>query len=460
MKNYSIWKDTIKGNTFPKLEEDKKVDVLIIGGGITGVSSFYHLKDSNLQVILVEQNKIGMATTGNSTGKLTFMQNDLIDKIKKDLGKDIASKYLASQIDAINLVKDIIDKENINCDLKKTESIIYTNKEDEIDKLKELKDFFEQNKISIKKAKNKLVKSKYEISASETYMFHPIKFIYGLLKNSQNIYEETSIKKIVKEKDYYLCYTNNYVIQTKWVIIASHYPYFNLPFLFPLKGSIEKSYLSASKTKGENTSLISYSYPFISIRTYKDYLIYLSNSHSINMDTDDKRNFEELKKKISDLKLQPEYLWSNSDIMTNDGMPYIGKIKEKMLIATGYNTWGLASSVLAGKILSDIIKNKENKYIELFNPKRKSLNQIMGGINNSFKSFSGYISGMKKQENIQISGNSLIYNGHRVLKKCPHMGCSLLFNETENTWDCPCHGSRFSLEGDCLNAPANKSIKK
>ena len=232
-----------------------------------------------------------------------------------------------------------------------------------------------------------------------------------------------------------------------------------MPFIFPIKGYLEKSYLSASKTSYPEVSLISYSKPCISMRTYKDYLVYLSNSHNINTDTCDKKHFNNLCNNLKELKLSPDYLWSNIDIMTNDGLPYVGEIKDKMLIATGYNTWGLASSVLSGKILLDIIDNKDNKYHKLFNPKRVNIGQILGSMSSIYKNMSGFIQGMKLQENVQSSGNKLSYNGYTVLKKCPHLGCHLLFNEVEETWDCPCHGSRFDIDGNCLSAPANKSIK-
>ena len=438
MINISIWKDTIKKKEYPSLLENSECDVLIIGGGITGGSTFYQLKKTNLKVILVEQGEIAMSTTGSSTGKLSFMQNDLIDKIRSNLGDETANLYLKSQCDAINLAVDIIKKENIACDLTEVDSKIYTNKKSEVEKLKDLERFL--------------------IACSNTYMFHPVKFVYGLIENSQNIYEYTSIKKIVSKGDYYLCYTDKIKIKAKWVVIASHYPYFNLPFFFPIKGSLEKSYISASKMDIKDLSMISYSNPFISIRTYLDYLIYLSNSHSINADTNDKKNFQELLKKVHDLKLEPEYLWSNIDIMTNDGLPYIGKLKKNLLIATGYNTWGLATSVLAGLILKDIITNQKNNYIELFSPSRVNVNQITGGISDIFKNIGGFISGMKKQNKVKSNNNTLSYKGHTVSKKCPHMGCSLLLNEVEETWDCPCHGSRFTLDGKCISAPSNKNI--
>ena len=198
LKKISIWKDNLKVPSYPKLDSDKEVDVLIIGGGISGTSIYYHLKDTNLKIMLVEQRKIGMSTTSGSTGKLSFMQNDLIDKIRNSCNDDVASLYLKSQIEAINLAVNIIHKEKIKCDLEKVDSIIYTNQNNEINSLKKLEMFLENNNINISHPTLKLVRSKYTISVGNTYHLHPVKLVYGLLRENNNIYEMTSIKKLFK----------------------------------------------------------------------------------------------------------------------------------------------------------------------------------------------------------------------------------------------------------------------
>lgn len=448
MKNISIWGYLNNIYKYKKLDSDKKVDVLIIGGGITGISTLYHLKNSNLDTILVEQNKIGLSTTSKSTGKLSYLQNDLIDKIRKSFDDKTAKKYIESQKYSIKSIVDTINKEKINCDLERVPSYLYTNLGNEIEKIKNLEKFLLKNNIEVKKGKCSLVKSKYMIYVDDTYIFHPLKFIYGLLKqNKYPIYENTSIKKIENKNNMYYCYTDDYKIQAKYVVIASHFPYFNFPYLFPIKCSLEKSYLSCSKYNTSPISLISYSNPFISLRTYQDNLIYLSNSHSINNKTCDKKNFIELKKKLDDLNIKPDYFWSNIDIITNDGLPYIGLLKNNLLIGTGYNTWGLANGFLAGEILSDIILKKKNKYINLFEPKRLNISQITGGVSDIVKSIEGYVNG---------------FFNSSINTKCPHMGCKLIYNEVESTWDCPCHGSRFLKNGKCIGGPSNTdiSIKK
>ena len=471
MKKYSIWKEDVELSSFGKLDENKDVDVLIIGGGMTGINTFYQLATSSLEVLLVEQNKIGMGVTVNSTGKLTYLQESLYEKIIKTNDEEKAKEYLESQKDAIKLATDIIDKENIDCNLLSAPSYVYSLDDEEDKKLDDLKEFLINCGIKVIDGKSDLVKYKHMIGVEDTYFFHPLKYIKGLVSkiNKNNIFEDTSIVKMKKNgADGYICYTNeDKIIRAKIVVIASHYPYFNLPFVFPIKGSLEKSYLSASKYKEGNISMIKYSKPIISLRSYLDYLLYLSNSHNISSKVDDKEHYRELKKKLDDLGLEPKFMWSNTDIMTNDGLPYIGRIDDNLLIGTGYNTWGMSNGILAGKILADIIMGKDNKYLDLFNPKRMNMGIVGGAIADSGYSALGYVNGiLTDSDKIRydtIDGKEIaIYkddNGeHKVYTKCPHMGCRLIFNEFELTWDCPCHSSRFDLDGKCISAPSNKDI--
>ena len=135
MKNYSIWKEGVELPSFKKLDKNIDVDVLIIGGGMTGINTFYQLRNSSLEVVLVEQNKIGMGVTVNSTGKLTYLQDSLYEKIEKNHDVETTRKYLDSQKDAIKLAVDIINKEKIECNLLEAPSYVYSLDEDEDKKL-------------------------------------------------------------------------------------------------------------------------------------------------------------------------------------------------------------------------------------------------------------------------------------------------------------------------------------
>ena len=476
MKNESIWlEDKIKTN-HNKLEKNLETDILIIGGGITGISCAYHLIDSNLKVTLVEANELGSGVTSKTTGKLTFLQEDIYSKITNTSSEVNAKLYYQAQKHAISLVKEIISKNKINCDLEPSPSYLFTNSNDKIPSLKKIKNLLESysEKVTIKKNFNLAdIPCKYAIAVSDCYVFHPLKYLNGLvnlIKNKISIYEYTRITCIKKQSNYFICKTKNHSIKTKKIILALHYPYFLIPYLFPFKVNLEKSYISVTTEKNKNNfNAINLDEETISIRYHKNknnnYKLYLHPSRNICIHTNDLENFQKNQSISAELK----YRWSNIDIITNDYLPYIGEIKDNLYLATGYNIWGMTNGSLAGEIISDLILNRNNQYSDLFNPKRSlKLTKLPSIIGSSIK---GYKEGITKnfQTNKNITYNELdgrkiaTYQDekgikHSVYLKCPHLKCNLIFNEVEKTWDCPCHGSRFNIDGKCLEGPSNYDI--
>ena len=212
------------------------------------------------------------------------------------------------------------------------------------------------------------------------------------------IYEKTKIYNIKRKKNFYICYTNNHTIKTKKVILACHYPFFLLPYLMPLKVYTEKSYITASPSPYKKKTIITSTNPTISIRYHKDnnkkYLIYLSQSSNICDKLNDSKNFNKTIKECKKLDLKPSYIWKNDDLITIDKMPYIGSLEKdnnNLLIATGYNTWGMTNATIASLVLKDIILGKDNIYKDIFNPLRatffNNFDSYMTNIGSSVKSY-------------------------------------------------------------------------
>lgn len=482
MKDKSIWLDGITRKKFPKLDKDIKCDVLIIGGGITGISIAYFLKDSKQKVVLVERNKICTGTTAKSTGKLTYLQDDMINKIKNVYNEETALKYVNSQKDAIKLAKKIIIDNNIKCNLDSVNSYIFNNTSNNTYKIYENYNLL-KNSCNIRMRDNLPIKTKCfkALEVNDTFVFHPVKFVLGLseiISKKVNIYENTNVLNIDCEDNYFLVKTNNATIQTKKVILACHYPFFLFPYLFPMKTNLEKSFLVASQVdKSKTFSAINVDKNVLSLRYHKDkknYLIYVSENYSLD------KNIDNIKKRDEAIwnmrrKFSPniKYCWSNYDIMTWDYMPLVGKIKDNLYIATGFNTWGMTNGILAGKIISDLILEKENEYIKLFDPNR-DINNIPRIINFNIKNIISFVGTKLNKDKKFYRDNVKIINEdgtcygiyidenkkeHKVLNTCPHMKCSLSFNYQTKTWDCPCHGSSFDIDGNVLFGPATYSIK-
>ena len=474
MKRRSIWSDyIIKGNN--SINKNFETDILIIGGGITGLSTLYQLKKNKLNAILVESNKCGSGVTSKSTAKITYLQEQIYMKIRKYQSKEIAKKYLNSQCDAVVILKDIIKKENIDCDLKKVASYIFTNNKNKFDILNEEYNFLLNLGVKAKFGNDNEIDSKYYIKVNDTYQFNPIKYINSLkdmFKNS--IYENSRVNNITRKDDLYYCQINGYTVKTKYVVMATHYPYFLFPTLLPFKSHIEVSYVGAIKTNNvKDICAINIDKPCISYRYYSDndnnYLIYLYNSYIGCNIKNIKDNFDNL------LKGQKfDYIWSNKDIITSDYIPYVGRVyknNNNFLIACGYNTWGMTNATIASIVLKDIILNKKNKYTSLFDPNRRiNLSKLIRFPIDLSSNIKAYIKGIKSNINNQdiryeiIDGcNVAIYKDekgieHKVLNTCPHMKCGLVFNKVEKTWDCLCHGSKFDIDGKCIEGPSNLDI--
>ncbi len=474
MKNFSLWLD-IDFDKPKVLDKNINVDILIIGAGMTGLSTAYQLRNSNLNICVVEKNLIAHGVSSKTTGKLTYLQDNIYSKLK-----DKAKLYYKSQKEAIEIVKNIVEENNIDCNLEKVASYIYTEKDNDKKLIKE-KEKLQDLNISFQEHNNIPINSncKYAISVNDTYVFHPLKYLKKLKeiieKNKIPVYENSSVSEIRKKDNIYECIVNKKIVKAKKVIIATHYPFFLYPMLTPLKTYLEKSYISASKVKEiKHFSDISLSKQIKSIRFHKDnYFIYLTGTHNLCNKYNYKDNFNNLLLDLEKMNIEPVYIWSNHDIMTEDHLPYIGFIDDNLLIGTGYNTWGMTNGTIASKILKDLVLEEENEYINLFDPKRnKSINSLKYPLYMSYSAKSFIENKLVKNKfwyNYNIifekrnGKNIAIYldkenNKHIVYNLCPHMKCSLIFNEVEKTWDCPCHGSRFDIDGKCIIGPSKKDI--
>ena len=491
MNNNTLWLKGIKTKTLPALKNDIETDILIIGGGITGISTAFYLKDTKLDVTLIDSNKIGFGVTSRTTGKLTYLQELILNKIKNIYGKNISKQYLDSQKYAIELVKDNILNFNIKCNFESNNSYVFTNQDSTISKIKDLADLLDKCNINYKICQHLPIKypCKYAVKVDDTAVFHPVKYVLALKEICQNsgihIYEKTQAINLEACADGYIIKTMSNKITAKKVILACHYPFFLIPGLFPFKTYLEKTYV-ASGIVDKNKMFNAISPKDVhSIRYYSDshdYIIYAGLSKSLGCNMNNEKNYEELIWHVkSNLTKDVKYYWFNYDVMTPDSMPIIGfyeKNNPNLLIGTGYNTWGMTNGTLAGKILSDLITNKENKYSKLFSPTRKlNLDKIINLTGFNIKNMTTYATTKLKNnysfypKNVKVEmrngkkcGIYIDENNqeHIVSNICPHMKCNLMFNNIDKTWDCPCHGSRFDIDGKAIKGPSvyNISIKR
>ena len=429
----SVWQDTAELPQFEELKENKSADVLIIGGGIAGILTAYFLHRSGVDYILVEKDRICRETTGNTTAKITFQHGLIYQRIAKSYGLDGAKQYLSANKTAFEKYAEIC--KDIDCDYEIKDNYVYTiNAPEKI-----------ENEMGI--LRNIYPKAEYckevalplSIAGAVRFpnqaQFNPLKFI-GSICSELNIYENTFVREL--NNGTAIC--SNYRINAKKVIVATHFPFINKHGFYPLKLFQHRSYVIAlENAKDFEGMYVDESDTGLSFRNYNGLLLLGGGGHRTGKDGG---NWNELRKFAAENfpESTAKYFWAAQDCMSLDGIPYIGQYSNTtpdLFVASGFNKWGMTGAMTAAMILSDLVQGKENVFAKIFNPSRSILKPQV--FINSYESVTNLLT---------LSS-----------KRCPHLGCALKWNAAEHSWDCPCHGSRFTADGVIINNPANKRLK-
>ncbi len=467
--NKSIWETSL--TKFERLEEDKVCDVCIVGGGITGISLAYYLKDTSLKTVLIEQDQLASSTTMRSTAKLTYLQKDMLTKIQKYRGKSWAKKYYQAQKDAISEIVSIIKKEKISCHLEKSPSYLFVQEDKNISKLKKEFLLYKEFGAPIKWSKKLPMDfgEKACCFVEDTYVFHPLEYVEGLISaiektKSVEIYENTRMHNFLKKDGVYEVHVKDGpTIHAKQMVFAGHYPPFIFPYCIPLKTYLEKDFVESFQQEHFSFNAINLDKEILSIRFFEDHIIQVIDSKTLSNSAIEKSPFSN----------NPQFYWVNYDIMMPDYLPVVGFIGSKasgLFIGTGFNTWGMTNSNLAAQILASCILRKEHLYASLFSPKRpltllSFFHMIWNALLNTYHFIASYFPNQKNAQILWKNGKRLGVviddkkKRHVVKLTCPHMKCGLRYNPHDKTWDCPCHGSRFDVDGNLLRGPSTDCVQ-
>ena len=432
----SIWHKHAQKVHFDALDGNKRTDVLIIGGGIAGILCAYKLKNAGIDCILTEATEICDGITQNTTAKITLAHGLIYDKMIKRFGKEKAKLYIEAQIKAMEEYSVLCSK--IDCDYEVRDNYIFslTNRkiiEKEIEAL---------NLLGTKATPSTPQELPFLVAGAvrvmEQAQFNPLKFLYAIAKDLP-IYEHTKVIELKPNK----AITNKGEITYKKLIIATHFPILNKHGLYPLKLYQHRSYVIAL----ENAKLVNGMYvdeksTGLSFRSYGDILLLGGGAHRTGKKGGGWQELESFAKKhYPNSKILGK--WATQDCMTLDDIPYIGaysKSTQDIFVITGFNKWGMTNAMVGANILCDLVKEKHNKYATVFSPSRTIFRPQLAI--NTFESIIGLLT--------------------PTTPRCPHLGCALKYNKAEHSWDCPCHGSRFTETGELINNPAtddNNSIK-
>ena len=493
----SLWIDSVKGTSkFESLDKNSEADICIIGAGILGMTCGYYLSHLGFKVILIDKNNLA-GTTSFTTGKITSQHDLFYSYLNTSYDMHFAKDYLEVNEKAIKNIKDIINKEQIDCDFEIQNSYVYTTKKEEVNLLEKEQKVLESLDYHAELTKN--VSLPFEVESALCFKnqakFNPLKYILGLSKSiiekNGQIYTNTTAVDIEKDKKNYVVYTDNgKMIKAKHVIMATRYPFMNVPGFYFSKLYQSTSYIIALDTKNDplNDMYINISSPIYSFRTTKfngkDILLLASGNSKTGHNYSQENPYDVLKNFAKQYYPNCDvlYEWSSEDCISLDKLPYIGKYSSllpNVYVGTGFKKWGMTLSNVAANLIVDEICERKNPYAYLFDSTRFGLfknfdevkNMLVDSTNslllNKLKASDTSLENIKPHSGdiIELDGKKVgVYRDkenkiHAINPICTHLGCLLTWNDIDKTWDCPCHGSRYDAMGKNLYGPAFKDLE-
>ena len=435
----SPWREEVTLPCFDSAPEELRTDVLIIGGGIAGLLTAYFLKEAGVDCLLIEAETVCSGVTGNTTAKITVGHGLIYDKLRRRFSLDDAGRYLSANREALLEYKRLAKQ--FPCDLEEKENVVYSLSE----AAKIEKELRTLEQLGYPAVYHQTVPLPLKIAGAVGYpgqaQFHPLKFLAGLAAGLP-IYEHTR----ALEFDDRGVRTNRGRIFAKNIVVATHFPILNKHGGYFLKLHQRRAYVAAYEGAANVGGMyIGEKEGDLSFRNAGKYLLIGGGSHRTGTKNE---GFEKITRFASihypEATLRRRF--ATQDCISLDGMPYVGRYSAKrgkpgypsLYVATGFNKWGMTTSMAAAMLLRDFLLGKDSPYADLFSPSRSVLHLQL--LCNGGEAILSYITPRRP--------------------RCPHLGCALRRNPLENSYDCPCHGSRFTKDGRLLDGPATGSKKR
>lgn len=495
MKKQSLWLDTETSPEYPKLTGEIEVDVLIVGAGITGITTAYLLKKAGCRVAVVDQYSVGGGETGHTTAHVTYVTDTRLSELVKGVGKQGAQALWDAGLHAMYQIEEIADELKIDCDLQRVPGYLFAALDKDAQSEKEsLNDdallaaelgfdasLIDADPLFLRPA----------IRFANQLKFHPLKYVAAVARaipgGGSYIFGQTSGSDIDAEK--HELRTDDGCIRYNTLVAATHVPIqgerntFGAA-LFQTKLAAYSSYAIEASIDCVPASLFwDTNDPYLYLRFDRQpdgcSIIIGGEDHKTGQEENTEECYERLESTLKRYfpSARPRHRWSGQVLETPDGLPYIGEVGQRQFVATGFSGNGMTLGTFGAMMIRDAITGKANAWNDLFSPHRKAITSAWEYLREN-KDFPTYL--IKEhlrppaslEEIPRNSGGIVKIDGKKCAvyldehgKKtvlspvCPHMGCVVGWNDAEKTWDCPCHGSRFTSHGDLMSGPAESGLE-
>lgn len=493
----SHWIDTTPATSYPPLEDDRTVDVVVVGAGIAGVSTAWELVRAGRSVALVEADRVVTGVTGYTTAKLSSLHTMAYGKIRKTFGAKGARSYAQAQQDALGRVRSVSEELGIDCELERTSAFTYVESESAVAQVEE----------EVEAAVDAGLAAGFVTDTGLPFpvagavrldgqaQFHPRKYLLGLIEDfvahGGLVFEQTRITGLDEGEPCTVTAENGRTITAADVVVATHYPVFDRALMFTRLEVVRDLVVAAAIPESDDPGgmYITEEQNTRSVRTapYRDgsRLLIVTGEQFTPGTAEIADRFATLVAWTQERFPSAEvvYRWATQDTSTTDTVPYVGPFHpaaEHVYVATGFGGWGMSNGVMAGRLLAGLVTGDAPPWASLFDPRRmkpvaeavpmmKLTAKVAGHfVGDRLRSYVDSVDDIGPGQGAvtRIAGERCaVYRDeagemHAVSATCTHLGCLVRFNDAETAWECPCHGSRFGTDGSVLQGPATRPLEQ
>lgn len=492
----SVWQATATLPRRPPPEAGSHADVVVVGGGITGLTVGLLLAEEGRRVAVLEGRRLGAGATGGSTGKLTSQHGLVYRRLAERHGDDVARLYGAMNQEAIDAVRTFADRYAIDAGLVEDDAFVYTERAEQVDDLRE--EAATAARLGLPASFTTSTPLPFEVAGAVRFTgqarFSPVAYLHGLADAIEthdgcSVHEEAHVVAVRDRGPAVVVETGRGSITADHVILATLAPILDRGLEFA-RMEPSRTYGAAVRTEPGSVPdgmYLSAEEPTRSTRRFDGpsgtYLIVVGDAHRTGADPDTVRHHEALERYADERfgAVDVVHRWSAQDFVSVDALPFVGStpLAPRISVATGFSKWGLSGGTAAARVLADTLAGRPNPAAAMLDPRRGNLRASAVGLAQHNLTAAGHFVGDRVRsattsiDDIPPGGAAIVRRGLEYLAVsrddtgavtacsavCSHLGCLVRWNTAERSWDCPCHGSRFSPDGEVLEGPASRPLR-